>query len=247
MASTNGHSIKPPGMTPMAGAPIPPSQAQPQVGIGRMNEVIGSRDRRCEIYKYTSEHALYASAWSNKGDIKYRLAVGTISDVAANPKTSNKVSIVQLKDDTGELVETANCQVEFPVNAVGFIPDVENNYPDLLATTSDCLRIWRIVDGNIQQDAVMSNSQNAQYGSALTGFDWNALEPRNIGVSSVDTTCTIYDVEVGAAIGTTKPVCPFTVKTQLIAHDKPVHDIEFSKLNGGRDHFATVGKILLLA
>uniref|UniRef100_A0A1I7U273 WD_REPEATS_REGION domain-containing protein n=1 Tax=Caenorhabditis tropicalis TaxID=1561998 RepID=A0A1I7U273_9PELO len=154
------------------------------------------------------------------------------------------VSIVQLRDDIGELVETTSFPLDFPANAVGFIPDTENIYPDLLATTSDCLRLWRIVDGKAQPDSVMhnvANMQNSQFGSALTSFDWNEVEPRFIGVSSVDTTCTIYDVEVGAAIGTTKPTAPFTVKTQLIAHDKPVHDIEFSKINGGRDHFATVG------
>ena len=31
------------------------------------------------------------------------------------------------------------------------------------------------------------------------------------------------------------------VKTQLIAHDKEVYDIAFSKAGGGRDMFASVG------
>ena len=47
--------------------------------------------------------------------------------------------------------------MEFPANAVGFIPDLEDAYPDLLATTSDCLRLWRIVDGKAQADTVMHN------------------------------------------------------------------------------------------
>lgn len=53
------------------------------------------------------------------------------------------------------------------------------------------------------------------------------------------------NIQVGCAIGQTKPTAPFTLKTQLIAHDKPVHDIEFAKINGGRDHFATVGESCL--
>lgn len=32
------------------------------------------------------------------------------------------------------------------------------------------------------------------------------------------------------------------VKTQLIAHDKEVYDIAFSRAGGGRDMFASVGK-----
>ena len=31
------------------------------------------------------------------------------------------------------------------------------------------------------------------------------------------------------------------VKTQLIAHDKEVHDIAFTRAGGGRDLFASVG------
>jgi hypothetical protein len=36
------------------------------------------------------------------------------------------------------------------------------------------------------------------------------------------------------------------VKTQLIAHDKEVYDIAFSRAGGGRDMFASVGEIILL-
>lgn len=48
--------------------------------------------------------------------------------------------------------------MEFPANAVGFIPDPDNVYPDLIATTSDCLRLWRVVDGKVHPDAVMINN-----------------------------------------------------------------------------------------
>lgn len=34
------------------------------------------------------------------------------------------------------------------------------------------------------------------------------------------------------------------VKTQLIAHDKEVYDIAFSRAGGGRDMFASVGKCI---
>jgi WD repeat-containing protein 68 len=50
----------------------------------------------------------------------------------------------------------------------------------------------------------------------LTSFDWNLHDPSMIGTSSVDTTCTIWDIEREC------------VKTQLIAHDKSVYDISFS-------------------
>ncbi|CAD6193636.1 unnamed protein product [Caenorhabditis auriculariae] len=193
----------------------------------------GRENKRCEIYRYVSAKPLYAAAWSQKTDSKFRLAVGTLVE----REQGNKVSVIQLNDETGELVEIACFGHEFPANAVGFIPDPENRYPDLIATTGDCLRIWKINGNTIDSDVALLANKATQYCAPLTNFDWNEADPRLIGTSSIDTTCTIYDVETGTNVGTTS----FNVKTQLIAHDKPVHDIAFSKINSGKDHFATVG------
>ena len=37
------------------------------------------------------------------------------------------------------------------------------------------------------------------------------------------------------------------VKTQLIAHDKEVYDIAFSRAGGGRDMFASVGEVAFVS
>eukprot|EP01035_Chromulina_nebulosa_P023378 gene23378-30293_t len=62
-----------------------------------------------------------------------------------------------------------------------------------------------------------------EYCAPLTSFDWNEADPNIIGVCSIDTTCTIWDL---------------TPKTQLIAHDKEVYDFSFSN---DANMFATVG------
>ena len=36
-----------------------------------------------------------------------------------------------------------------------------------------------------------------EYCAPLTSFDWNETDPSIIGTCSIDTTCTIWDVEVG--------------------------------------------------
>ena len=51
----------------------------------------------------------------------------------------------------------------------------------------------------------------------FNSFDWNTKDMNMIGTSSIDTTCTIWDIE--------KEV----VQTQLIAHDKAVYDICFAQ------------------
>lgn len=46
-----------------------------------------------------------------------------------------------------------------------------------------------------------------------------------------------FIVQTGKVIGRVSGY----VKTQLIAHDKEVHDIAFTRAGGGRDLFASVG------
>lgn len=53
-------------------------------------------------------------------------------------------------------------------------------------------------------------NKGGEFAAPLTSFDWNELDPRRLGTASIDTTCTIWDVERGA------------VDTQLIAHDREV-------------------------
>ncbi len=42
--------------------------------------------------------------------------------------------------------------------------------------------------------AVLQN-KNSEYCAPLTSFDWNETDPKRLGTSSIDTTCTIWDIE----------------------------------------------------
>lgn len=107
---------------------------------------------------------------------------------------------------------------------------------DLLATTGDYLRLWSVSPDDekdssgmmlkSKKEAMLNNNNKSDYCSPLTSFDWNEYDPSIIGTSSIDTTCTIWDIETQQA------------KTQLIAHEREVFDIAFS---AGTDVFATVG------
>jgi WD repeat-containing protein 68 len=106
---------------------------------------------------------------------------------------------------------------------------------DLLATTGDYLRLWSVGEDDSRGDGSLShkreallinNSRNSEYCSPLTSFDWNETDPSMIVTSSIDTTCTLWDIHAEA------------VRTQVIAHDKEVFDLAFSR---GVDVFASVG------
>eukprot|EP00958_Prasinococcus_capsulatus_P015269 scaffold1626_cov372-Prasinococcus_capsulatus_cf.AAC.23 len=67
-------------------------------------------------------------------------------------------------------------------------------------------------------------NKNSEFCAPLTSFDWNETDLKRVGTSSIDTTCTIWDIEREI------------VDTQLIAHDKEVYDIAW----GGVGVFASV-------
>eukprot|EP00501_MAST-03F_sp_TOSAG23-6_P000997 GSMAST32.ASY1.ANO1.1037.1 assembled CDS len=86
---------------------------------------------------------------------------------------------------------------------------------DLLATTGDYLRVWKMeqstdpeVKSKVGLLRVLNNNKSSEYCAPLTSFDWNETDKSMIGTSSIDTTCTIWDLHKNVA------------KTQLIAHDK---------------------------
>ncbi|KAJ1353406.1 hypothetical protein KIN20_010026 [Parelaphostrongylus tenuis] len=244
--SSSKESSQTPGPPPPA---TPQSQTAPVVTQAQTSQALGSapvsqtnavshRDsRRSEIYRYSGPKTLFAAAWANKSDRRFRLAVGSIVE----REQGNNVTLIELDETIGSLVEKGSFNHEFPPNQIGFIPDLENRYPDLIATSADFLRLWRIHPNNlVTEEAVLASNKSSQFTAPLTNFDWNEVEPRLIGTSSIDTTCTIYDVETQQTVGLIRPIT-FSVKTQLIAHDKPVHDIAFSRIFNGRDNFATVG------
>nr|GMC52797.1 WD repeat-containing protein LWD1 [Ipomoea batatas] len=181
------------------------------------------QQRRSEIYTYEAPWHIYAMNWSVRKDKRYRLAIASLLE-----QYPNRVEIVQLDDSNGEIRSDSNLSFEhpYPPTKVIFIPDKECQKPDLLATSSDYLRVWRVADDNsrVEIKTVLNNNRNSEFSGPLTSFDWNEAEPKRIGTSSIDTTCTIWDIERE------------TVDTQLIAHDKEVYDIAW----GGVGVFASV-------
>ena len=76
--------------------------------------------------------------------------------------------------------------------------------------------------------ALLSNSKTPDHTAPLTSLDWNQVQPSLIITSSIDTTCTIWDIP------------SLTAKTQLIAHDKEVYDVRFCA--GSQDVFVSCGQ-----
>ncbi|KAG6332603.1 hypothetical protein ID866_6481 [Astraeus odoratus] len=135
-----------------------------------------------------------------------------------------------------------------PASAAGFPWTGKSPSAELLATTSDALRVWEYFgDAPLQSSSYVgrqpsggghrltlktglsgqSKVQNQASGAPLTSFSWNEKAPGLIVTSSIDTTCTVWNIDTATAI------------TQLIAHDREVYDVAW--LPGSTDIFVSVG------
>jgi WD repeat-containing protein 68 len=180
---------------------------------------------------------VFACNWSQKPG-QFRLAVGSFVE-----EYNNKIKLVKLDQEKSKLVEFAQIEHPYPATKIVWIPDLQNRYPDLLATTGDYLRLWKIQEGQaggkseVKMETVLNNNKSSEFCAPLTSFDWCTDNPRYIGTSSIDTTCTIWDIEVGKQVAMTPEDA--VVKTQLIAHDQEVYDIAFKP--GDQNMFCSVG------
>ncbi|KAG8804983.1 hypothetical protein FRC19_008162 [Serendipita sp. 401] len=118
---------------------------------------------------------------------------------------------------------------------------------ELLASTADGLRIWEYtqnaeaagnqfgkstpapLSGRLQQRVILTGTkgQNNTQMAPLTSFAWNSIDPQRIVTASIDTTCTVWNINAQTAV------------TQLIAHDREVFDVAW--LPGSTDIFTSVG------
>lgn len=171
--------------------------------------------------EYQAKTALFSVGWSHRQDCGARLAVGTFVE-----EYNNTVHIVRHCADALDFI--AAFDHPYPTTKVAWIPDVDGTHPDLIGTTGDFLRLWQLdASGSPKLKCLLDNNNQSEYCAPLTAFDWNEADPSLIGTSSIDTTCTIWDIERQKA------------KTQLIAHDKEVYDFAFAAR--GVDVFASVG------
>jgi DDB1- and CUL4-associated factor 7 len=138
-----------------------------------------------------------------------------------------------------EFIKIAEATHSYPVTRLLWEPpSSQKQSTDLLATSGDHLRLWSLPSetpmaspgnsitrsANHGRDlpaskltplALLSNSKTPEHTAPLTSLDWNTVSPSLIITSSIDTTCTIWDIPT------------LTAKTQLIAHDKEVFDVRF--------------------
>lgn len=162
------------------------------VGVAGAAAAASHPPKRKEIYKFEAPWTVYSMNWSVRHDKRFRLAIGSIVE-----EYNNKVQIVALNEDTGEFEMRSTFEHPYPTTKIMWLPDQKSGSPDLLATSGDYLRVWRVAsDTDTRLECLLNNNKNSDFCAPLTSFDWNEVDPNILGTSSIDTTCTIWGLEV---------------------------------------------------
>jgi WD repeat-containing protein 68 len=175
-------------------------------------------------YSYEPPWQMYSLAWCSRPQVPARICIGSYIETEAN-----KLKILELNETTQTLESVAEADHSFPSTKTMWGPNVKEEF-ELLATTGTMLNVWKYEEHKLTSVAKLANARlkNSQgHTPPLTSFDWSNVTHHKIGAASVDSTCTIWNLEKQK------------IETQLIAHDKAVHDIAFSQKDC---LFASVGK-----
>jgi WD repeat-containing protein 68 len=158
--------------------------------------------------------------------------------------------------DYPDFVTLVEASHGYPATSLQWQPSSASSYAwsqkspstELLATTGDALRVWEyssdaqpVMSGYVGRQPTsaghrltlktalsgQSKVQTQGAGAPLTNFSWNEKSPNLVVTSSIDTTCTVWNIDTSSAI------------TQLIAHDREVYDVAW--LPGSTDIFVSVG------
>jgi len=171
-----------------------------------------------ELLSYVPTNTTYALSVCNHPSVPVSVAIASFIETQ-----HNAIQVLTCSNDTLNLT----CEVEhtYPPTKLMWSPDTSGSTPPLLASSGDSLRIWDYTsDLSLKSRLLVEDKKDSP--PPLTSLDWNSTNFNLIGTSSIDTTCTIWDLEKE------------TARAQLIAHDKEVYDIAFAK---GVNVFSTAG------
>eukprot|EP00039_Didymoeca_costata_P005842 m.85137 g.85137 ORF g.85137 m.85137 type:complete len:341 (+) comp12997_c0_seq4:143-1165(+) len=182
-----------------------------------------------EVIRKSFPWQTFGINWRQKRS-RLQLAVGSFIE-----KYRNQICILDFDEDTGCMTDVVTLEHPYPASKIIWMPDLNEQYEaELIATTGDFLRIWSVAPGKLTQQCVLNNSKSRDLSPPVTSFDWCEANPKYIVASSVDTTCTVWDLEVGVASFEIK----YGVNLQLEAHDQEVYDVAFQP--GSEKLFASV-------
>eukprot|EP00767_Chilomastix_cuspidata_P002381 gnl/Chilomastix_cuspidata/2507.p1 GENE.gnl/Chilomastix_cuspidata/2507~~gnl/Chilomastix_cuspidata/2507.p1 ORF type:complete len:331 (+),score=155.58 gnl/Chilomastix_cuspidata/2507:37-1029(+) len=164
-------------------------------------------------YEYKTDWPIFCVNWSERADKPFRVAISSFKE-----EYSNSFQICRLNVDEDVIEKVSEMPHPYPVTNLQFLPKPSVQDLDLVASSGDFLRIYEIdkEDNSVKTRALLDKNRKSEFCAPVTSFDWSCADKTVLGTASIDTTCTIWDVE------------KLVPTRHLIAHDKECFDISFS-------------------
>lgn len=158
------------------------------------------------VKTYNSDCNLFGLSFqSNKN--KIRMITSTM-----NISNENRIDLIEYCDNEDKIYKKSSINTSFPCTKVMFSPEEQNK--NLFISTSDNLNLYSYNESeNLINLNTTLTKNNIIYCGPLTSCDWSLANFSIVGVSSIDTTCTIWDLNKKAT------------KQQFITQTKEVYDI----------------------
>ena len=105
-----------------------------------------------DLYVYKAPWTIFGTAWSERKDQPFRLALGSFIEEYAN-----KVSIVQLNEQSNEFKHVTTFEHPYPTTKIQWYPSSATTASDLLVTSGDYLRLYQVQETSVVKQSVFNN------------------------------------------------------------------------------------------
>jgi WD repeat-containing protein 68 len=151
------------------------------------------------LFIHSAEQPVYAMNWSVRQDAGLRLAVGSLVE-----GYQNEIYVLNLDEQRGVLQkdEIASFNHPWPATHLQFFPSCSTSKPDILASSGDVVRLWRLRENNTTiLDSVLKDveTDTGIDPGAVTCFDWNDLDTSRIISGSTNGLLTVWDIDTCSA------------------------------------------------
>lgn len=103
-------------------------------------------------HSYKADWPIFGMNWSQKRNQPFRLAIGSFIE-----EYTNKVQFLELDEEAGKFKVHSTIDHPYPSTKIMWIPDLDDQRPDLVATTGDYLRIWRVGENKTKLECLLNN------------------------------------------------------------------------------------------
>lgn len=136
------------------------------IGDGKDTNSESTSNSSNEVFSYLAPWYTYAFNFCCNPQYPFLLSLGSFIE-----DTNNQIQILQLVPEESRFDLKTTIPHTYAPTKLMWIPDLEGKHPNLMASSSDHLRIWKYEEGQATPVSTLINNRHTDYCGPLTSFD----------------------------------------------------------------------------